>query len=56
MKPHDALKQFQEATAFHAEKNVHAFYNVISVDDYEDTRRLVRLFLFLCLSLIMQVV
>ncbi|KAB8262519.1 CRAL-TRIO domain-containing protein [Aspergillus pseudonomiae] len=40
MKPHDALKQFQEATAFHAEKSVHAFYSVISVDDYEDTRRL----------------
>ena len=47
MKPEDALEQFQQAATFHAEKNVHAFYNVISVDDYEDTRRLVRLFLFL---------
>ncbi|KAE8167392.1 CRAL-TRIO domain-containing protein [Aspergillus tamarii] len=40
MKPEDALEQFQQAATFHAEKNVHAFYNVISVDDYEDTRRL----------------
>ncbi|OGM44205.1 hypothetical protein ABOM_007696 [Aspergillus bombycis] len=40
MKPHDALEQFQEATTFHADRNVHAFYNAISVDDYEDTRRL----------------
>lgn len=37
----DALEQFQKATKFHTDKKAHPLYDLISVDDYEDTRKLV---------------
>lgn len=37
----DALEQFQKATKFHTEKKAIPLYDLISVDDYEDTRKLV---------------
>ncbi|EED14462.1 CRAL/TRIO domain protein [Talaromyces stipitatus ATCC 10500] len=35
-----ALKQFREATKFHCTKNVTQLYDLINVDDFEDTRKL----------------
>ncbi|RAK95858.1 SEC14 family lipid-binding protein [Aspergillus ibericus CBS 121593] len=35
-----ALAQFQEATQFHAEKHILRLYDLISVDDYEETRKM----------------
>lgn len=37
----DALEQFQKATKFHADKKALPLYDLISIDDYEDTRKLV---------------
>lgn len=37
----DALEQFQKATKFHADKRALSLYDLISVDDFEDTRKLV---------------
>lgn len=37
----DALEQFQKATKFHADKKALPLYDLISVDDYEHTRKLV---------------
>lgn len=39
--PADALEQYREARAFHAEKGILHLYDSIGVDDYEATRRLV---------------
>lgn len=51
--PADALEQYGEARAFHAEKGILSLYDSIGVKDYEDTRRLVFpvLLVFLSLSL-----
>ncbi|KAI9929362.1 hypothetical protein MW887_000830 [Aspergillus wentii] len=38
MSPSDALKQFKDAAAFHSEKNVLRLFDLICVEDYEDTR------------------
>jgi len=37
----DALEQFQKATKFHADKRALPLYGLISVDDFESTRKLV---------------
>lgn len=37
----DALEQFQKATKFHTDRKALHLYDLISVDDYEDTRKLV---------------
>ena len=39
--PSEALNQYREARTFSTEKDVPRLYDSISVDDYEDTRRLV---------------
>ena len=39
--PKDALKQLQEATQFQADRQVLRLYDLISVNDYEETRKLV---------------
>ncbi|RHZ61794.1 SEC14 family lipid-binding protein [Aspergillus thermomutatus] len=40
MDPSNALCQFEEATKFRCEKDVLRVYDLISVDDFEDTRKL----------------
>ncbi|KAL2823564.1 CRAL-TRIO domain-containing protein [Aspergillus cavernicola] len=40
MDPSRALQQFQQATTFHSENDAVRLYNLISVEDYEDTRLL----------------
>ncbi|RAL16767.1 SEC14 family lipid-binding protein [Aspergillus homomorphus CBS 101889] len=40
MDPTGALEQFESASRFRAEKNIVPIYDSISIDDYEDTRRL----------------
>lgn len=40
-KPADALEQYREARAFHAEKGILQLYDSIGMEDYEATRRLV---------------
>jgi hypothetical protein len=42
MDPSSALCQFEEATEFRREKDALRLYDSISVDDFEDTRKLVR--------------
>ena len=37
----EALEQFQKATEFHTDRKALHLYDLISVDDYEDTRKLV---------------
>lgn len=39
--PEDALKQLQEAAKFQADRQVLRLYDLISVKDYEETRKLV---------------
>ena len=39
--PAEALEQYIQARAFHAEKGILYLYDSMGVDDYEDTRRLV---------------
>lgn len=41
MDPKAALKQLQEATQFQADRQVLRLYDLISVEHYEETRKLV---------------
>jgi hypothetical protein len=42
MNPSLALEQLQQATDFHTKNEALNLYDLIDIEDYEDTRRLVR--------------
>jgi hypothetical protein len=44
MDPSLALDQLRQATDFHTKNQALGLYDMIDVEDYEDTRRLVRIY------------